>query len=83
MEHHLNTQYHVTQPTLRRPPRLIALTAAVALIGVFVSIVALRTWKSSGDLTAASYAMAALMYVVTPAGISYRLFNNQFKNTAR
>ena len=37
---------------------VIALTAAVALIGV-------------------------LMYVVTPAGISYRFFNNRFKNTAR
>lgn len=62
---------------------VLALTATVALIGVLVSAVVLRTWNSSGELTAASYAMAALMYVVTPAGISYRFFNKQFQNTSR
>ena len=83
MEHHLNTQYHVTQPTLRRPPRRhradLALTCAVALLGLLISAAVLRSWSLHGPLTPFSYMAAGTLYVLAPAGLSWRFLNEQFK----
>ena len=58
---------------------VIALTCAVALLGLLVCAIVLRSWGLHGPLTPFSYMAAGTMYVLAPAGLSWRYFNEQFK----
>lgn len=58
---------------------VIALTCAVALLGLLVCAIVLRSWGLHGPLTPFSYMAAGTMYVLAPAGLFWRNFNEQFK----
>lgn len=58
---------------------VIALTCAVALLGLLVCAIVLRSWGLRGPLTPFSYMAAGMLYVLAPAGLSWRYFNEQFK----
>lgn len=58
---------------------VIALTAAVALLGLLIGAAVLRSWSLHGPLTPFSYMAAGTLYVLAPAGLSWRFLNEQFK----